>query len=115
MLSHFLRVSEITFSNTVSQYDKGSPAYLVYFPQTQAIKRCRIVRFSDKFEIENDAPKQTKIVTEEPMIVNMPGQNTVTEDDNAIESTTTGQDLTSEQANTSKYPRREHTKPTIIE
>jgi DNA-dependent RNA polymerase auxiliary subunit epsilon len=105
-------------------YDKGSPAYLIYFPHTQTIKRCRTVRFSDKFEIGNDAPKPTEIVNEGPLIVNMPDQNAVndmpeqnpiTENSNLIEPTTTGQNLTSEQANTTRYPRREHTKPKYLE
>lgn len=81
-------------------YDKGSPAYLVYFPQTQAIKRCRIVRFSDKFEIESEAPKQTQIILEQPMIVNMPASNqdqsVVTEGDNTQELNVTTQEQASE-------------------
>ena len=92
-------------------YDKGSPAYLVYFPQTRAIKRCRIVRFSDKFEIEHDThnvPKQTDCVTEEPLLINMPAStsepNTVTVDP-PRESTEYEQSTSSEQVHTNRYPR----------
>ena len=82
------------------------------------------MRFSDKFEIKKDAPKPTEIVNEGPLIVNMPDhnavndmpeQNPITENSNLIEPTTTGQNLTSEQANTTRYPRREHTKPKYLE
>ena len=62
-------------------YDKGSPAYIVYFPETQAIKRCHIVRFSDKFKIENDAPKQPQVVIEEQLIVNIPPSTPDTQND----------------------------------
>jgi len=33
-------------------YDKGSPAYLVYFPEKNNIKRVRCVKFTDNFEKE---------------------------------------------------------------
>ena len=53
------------------------------------------MRFSYKFEIENDAPKPTEMVNEGPLIVNMPDhnavndmpeQNPITENSNLIES-----------------------------
>ena len=31
-------------------YDKGSPAYLVYFPESRAVKRVRCVKFTNDFE-----------------------------------------------------------------
>ena len=30
-------------------YDKGSPAYLVYFPENEVVRRVRCVKFTDKF------------------------------------------------------------------
>ena len=31
-------------------YDKQSPAYLIYFPATMAIKRVRCVKFTDSYD-----------------------------------------------------------------
>ena len=31
-------------------YDKGSPAYLVYFPESRAVKRVRCVKFTNDFD-----------------------------------------------------------------
>ena len=50
-------------------YDKGSPAYLVYFPETGLIKRCRCVRFTDKFESNVESPKPN---IHDEVIVNLP-------------------------------------------
>ena len=33
-------------------YDKGSPAYLIYYPISGVIKNCRCARFTDKFEMD---------------------------------------------------------------
>ena len=57
-------------------YDKGSPAYLIYYPNSGVIKKCRCVRFTDKFEIDKmnpecipimsrDVPCQTELQTVE--------------------------------------------------
>ena len=35
-------------------YDKGSPAYLVYFPESRTVKRVRCVKFTDDFDREID-------------------------------------------------------------
>ena len=48
-------------------YDKESPAYLIYYPESGAIGKSRCVRFTDKLESEKNAcdePCQT-----EPQIV----------------------------------------------
>ena len=55
-------------------YDKGSPIYLTYYPNSGVIKKCRCVRFTDKFEIDKmnpecipimprDVPCQTELQT----------------------------------------------------
>ena len=31
-------------------YDKGSPAYLVYFPESRAVKRLKCVKFTNDFD-----------------------------------------------------------------
>jgi hypothetical protein len=36
-------------------YDKGSPAYLVYYPERQAVKRVRCVKFTSTFEHEQNS------------------------------------------------------------
>ena len=40
-------------------YDKTSPAYLVYFPDSQTVKRIRCVNFTDRFTV--DQPAQTSL------------------------------------------------------
>jgi hypothetical protein len=42
---------------TFMGYNKGSLAYLVYFPKTGLIKRYRCVRFTDKFESQVESSK----------------------------------------------------------
>ncbi len=50
-------------------YDKGSPAYIIHFPETGLIKRCRCVRFTDKFENNAESPKPN---IHDEVIVNLP-------------------------------------------
>ena len=46
-------------------YDKGSPAYLVYFPETNVVKRIRCVKFTEKFERTNEFQLDNGIVRTE--------------------------------------------------
>ena len=36
------------------EYDKGSPAYLVYYPESMKVERIRCVKFFDSIDVEND-------------------------------------------------------------
>ena len=43
-------------------YDKGRPAYLIYYPESRVIRKSRCVRFTEKFQIDDnacDVPYQT--------------------------------------------------------
>ena len=44
-------------------YDKGSPAYLIYYPNSGVIKKCRCIRFTDKFEIDKMNPECIPIMS----------------------------------------------------
>ena len=49
-------------------YDKQSPAYLIYFPETMVIKRVRCVKFTDSYEISSllkpdDTKNQESLIT----------------------------------------------------
>ena len=44
-------------------YEKGSPAYLIYYPNSGVIKKCRRVRFTDKFEIDKMNPECIPIMS----------------------------------------------------
>jgi hypothetical protein len=35
-------------------YDKGRPAYLIYYPESRVIRKSRCVRFTEKFQIEDN-------------------------------------------------------------
>jgi hypothetical protein len=35
-------------------YDKGSPAYLVFYPETNKVEKVRCVKFIDNFQAEQD-------------------------------------------------------------
>ena len=41
-------------------YDKQSPAYLIYFPETNIIKKIRCVKFTDSYA---RTPKSDEIMT----------------------------------------------------
>ncbi|CAB4032274.1 myosin heavy fast skeletal muscle [Paramuricea clavata] len=53
-------------------YDKGSPAYLIYFPETGSIKRIRCVRFTDKFVNDKNTEESPQLNIEDEMIVSLP-------------------------------------------
>jgi hypothetical protein len=53
-------------------YDKGSPAYLVYHPETNTVERVRCVKFFDKYVSEASNHDQDGLIvpnreTTEPM------------------------------------------------
>ena len=55
-------------------YDRGSPAYLVYFPENQVVKRVRCVKFLDKkFESVNEhVEQQPETVIDADSVGNVP-------------------------------------------
>ena len=89
-------------------YDKGSPAYLIYFPENGTIRKSRNVRFTDKFE-----PKQNCIVDCE---TDTPQTNHVSSENSGGQSTGEGSSKNqSEQISEPRYPTRERTKPEYFE
>ena len=53
-------------------YDRGSPAYLVYFPENGTIKRVRCVIFTDQFEDIKDLQENPKLNVEDKVVVDLP-------------------------------------------
>ena len=43
-------------------YDKGSPAYIVYYPEENKISKHCTVRFTDKFEVEASVHNKKDLV-----------------------------------------------------
>ena len=48
-------------------YDKGSPAYLIYFPEKEVIRKSRCVRITDKLEKDEDEQGTSSISTDDEM------------------------------------------------
>ena len=53
-------------------YDKGSPAYIVYFPESGAIRKICCVRFADQFEDSKDVYDNPESNIEEDTTVSLP-------------------------------------------
>ena len=53
-------------------YDKGSPAYLVYFRESGAVRKIRCVRFTNKFEDSKDVYDNPESNIEEDTTVSLP-------------------------------------------
>ena len=49
-------------------YDKTSPAYLVYFPDSQTVKRIRCVSFTDRFNVDQPAQSSLPDDIEQPNV-----------------------------------------------
>ena len=107
-------------------YDKGSPAHLIYYPESGVIRKSRCVRFTDKFETEGnaecsphescDVPCQTDPqpcegdnhgLLNSP--TNDPGGNTSDSSPSVISSQNENV-----QTSTSRYPSREREKPKYL-
>ena len=102
-------------------YDKGSPTYLIYFPEKGIIRKSRCVRFTDKLEKNEDVQGTTSVSTDDEMTISVPpptylqptngNDHELLNDSgpNAIHSQNE-----SVQTPASRYPRREHEKPKYL-
>ena len=61
-------------------YDKGSPAYLVYLPDSGVVKRVRCVKFTDNFDESDDLICRNDPQLPEPEAVNPAMDETVNEE-----------------------------------
>ena len=90
-------------------YDKGSPAYLVYFPETGVVKRVRCVKFTEKFERTNKLQSDEGIVRTE--ISESPNKNEHDENEDVDVS----DEADNEIEGARRYPQRQRSKPKYLE
>ena len=106
-------------------YDRNSPAYLVYFPERNDVKRIRCVKFTDKLKIESnplyenddsepaicgdDAERNNDVVNVEQRNVEQRNVEQRNVEQRNVEQ------RNDEQRNVEpRYPRREHVKPRYL-
>ena len=110
-------------------YDKGSPAYLVYFPESGAIRKIRCVRFTDKFEDSKDVRDNPESNIEEDTTVSLPlyplDPQPMNDDQNYVDPENPindGNDRPNPAINDgnaqmleTRYPKRDRSKPKYLE
>ena len=107
-------------------YDRSSPAYLVYYPDINDIKRCRVVKFTDvKPEPELPVNEDEFEINKVPDHVSVPDTNndddvpnvTVKPDDETVGDSMKDKDdagLLTPPTVKSRYPRRQHELPSYL-
>ena len=98
-------------------YDKNSPAYLVYYPDTNEIRRCRCVKFKDvkpEREVSSDDMCDDIEIRKVPEDVSIPQQNDEVSDVHADDES--AEAIGSDNVQTdSRYPKRQHVLPKHLE
>ena len=103
-------------------YDKGSPSYLVYYPESDKVEKVRCVKFSDSFqldEISNDLdelisdrkPIETNAEKLEPTIVD---ENTTEPEVDSGQIDNTGIHESPEKIQGDRYPLRSRNRPNYL-
>jgi hypothetical protein len=88
-------------------YDKKSPAYLVYYPESRKVERVRCVKFFDSLSPENEVLSTYEDVDTVPSVLPDVGQNSnVNEAENEA--------LPEVQECTRRYPTRARNKPSYL-
>ena len=88
-------------------YDKKSPAYLVYYPESRRVERVRCVKFFDSLSPENEVLSTDEEVETVPSVLPNVGQNSnVNEEENEA--------LPEVQEGTTRYPTRARNKPSYL-
>ena len=91
-------------------YDRSSPAYLVYFPSRDEIRRVRCVKFTEKFEMSDDKRID---VDGEPLVINEPLREDVVDGNNEPpRENVVDENVNVENEN--RYPRRERGRPQYL-
>ena len=88
-------------------YDKKSPAYLVYCPESRRVERVRCVKFFDSLNPENEVLSTDEEVETVPSVLPNVGQNS-----NVNE--TEKEALPDVQEGTTRYPTRARNKPSYL-
>lgn len=102
-------------------YDRNSPAYLVYFPERNDVKRVRCVKFTDKFEVvssplyENDVSLPVKPNVDE---VENEVENEIENENDVHINDGQRNDVQADDVQRNvepRYPRREHVRPKYLD
>ena len=101
-------------------YDGQSPAYLIYYPNKDNVKRVRCVKFTDKFPHENmePLPEYRHEEDEEPVILETLPVPTVNSNDQSLAEENeppSSEVLDNQGLETRRYPVRERTAPGYLE
>ena len=101
-------------------YDTQSPAYLIYYPNKNDVKRVRCVKFTDKFPCENvePVPEYRYIVDEEPVSSEtLPVPTLDSNDQNLTEENEPprNEEVDNQVLETRRYPVRERTVPSYLD
>ena len=91
-------------------YDKTSPAYLVYFPDSQTVKRIRCVSFTDRFNVDQPAQSSLHDDIEQPNVHCDWSRPNDPDPDRETGSVVNNDHATSDDEHR-RYPKRATTKP----
>ena len=94
-------------------YDKNSPAYLVYHSDTNDIRRCRCVKFTDT------KPESEDVSYDDFEIHKVPDHVTVPEENNDVPNVADNSDIAEHAVRDdvqvhSRYPKRQHNVPNYL-
>ena len=103
-------------------YDKGSPSYLVYYPELDKVEKVRCVKFSDSFQLDEMSDELDELTSErkqtekiermlEPTIVE---KNTTEPEDDSGQTDNMGIHESPEKTQRERYPLRSRSKPNYL-
>ena len=100
-------------------YDKGSPAYLVYYPESESVKRIRCVKFTRDVETEPDDGSIVMRDKPEPVPIPKPTVQVEVEGDQVVGEVArpehTGDEQHAEIKSQRRNPERGRKKPKYLE
>ncbi|PIK57781.1 hypothetical protein BSL78_05307 [Apostichopus japonicus] len=114
-------------------YDKGSPAYLVYFPESQLIKRVRCVKFPKRADIVSSGDKSSDLASnpiDDDSLIMRNKPESVTEEEPPVQASDRRHEAVNQNVNpehiareqsdqescsSQRYPRRERKSPKYLE
>ena len=107
-------------------YDKGSPAYLVYFPETDKVTKHRIVKFVKKSVNEQQTQTESGLEGDDMIVVpkfnvdlnneRVPNEGAIQNDNGGVENESeTEQTVTVPEGNSQRYPSRKRNPPAYLQ
>ena len=83
-------------------YDRNSPAYLLYYPEKNDVKRVRCVKFTEKYQVEPEPLFET--IVPQPIRQNVDDGGVIPNENEDVQRN----------VDEPRYPRREHNKPKYL-